>query len=55
MIEGVAIKALVTHADERGFFSEITKVTDDFFTVGFGQLSHSLVYPGVIKAWYAYL
>lgn len=54
MIEGVAIKELVTHADERGFFREVIRVTDEFFGAGFGQLSHSLVYPGVIKAWHAH-
>jgi dTDP-4-dehydrorhamnose 3,5-epimerase len=54
MIEGVIIKELVTHADKRGFFREIIRVTDDFFAEGFGQLSHSLVHPGVIKAWHAH-
>jgi dTDP-4-dehydrorhamnose 3,5-epimerase len=54
MIEGVIIKELVTHADERGFFREIIRLTDDFFAEGFGQLSHSLVYPGVVKAWHAH-
>jgi dTDP-4-dehydrorhamnose 3,5-epimerase len=54
MIEGVFIKQLVTHADDRGFFREIIRVTDGSFAAGFGQLSHSLVYPGVIKAWHAH-
>lgn len=54
MIQGVIIKQLVTHADERGFFREIIRVTDGFFKEGFGQLSHSLVFPGVIKAWHAH-
>ena len=54
MIEGVVLKDLVTHCDERGFFREIIRVTDDFFAAGFGQLSHSLVYPGIIKAWHAH-
>jgi dTDP-4-dehydrorhamnose 3,5-epimerase len=54
MIADVIIKHLVTHLDERGFFREIIRVTDDFFREGFGQLSHSLVYPGVIKAWHAH-
>jgi dTDP-4-dehydrorhamnose 3,5-epimerase len=54
MIEGVFIKELVTHADERGFFREIIRVTDDLFAASFGQLSHSLVYPGVTKAWHAH-
>lgn len=52
MIDGVVIRDLVTHIDERGFFREIIRVTDDFFAEGFGQWSHSLMYPGVIKAWH---
>jgi dTDP-4-dehydrorhamnose 3,5-epimerase len=54
MIDGVIHKHLITHVDERGFFRELIRVTDDFFSIGFGQLSHSLVYPGVIKAWHAH-
>ena len=52
MIEGVVVKDLVTHTDERGFFREIIRVTDDFFQEGFGQLSVSIMYQGVIKAWH---
>jgi len=52
MIEGVFLKDLITHSDERGFFREVIRVTDDFFKEGFGQLSHSLVYAGVVKAWH---
>lgn len=54
MIEGVVLKELVTHADERGYFREIIRVTDPFFADGFGQLSHSCVKAGVIKAWHAH-
>jgi dTDP-4-dehydrorhamnose 3,5-epimerase len=54
MIDGVVIKELVTHNDERGFFREIIRVTDEFFAAGFGQMSHSLVYPGVVKAWHSH-
>ena len=54
MIEDVAIKELVTHTDNRGFFREIIRANDDFFYAGFGQLSHSLVYSGIIKAWHAH-
>jgi dTDP-4-dehydrorhamnose 3,5-epimerase len=43
---------LITHTDERGFFREIIRSNDDFFKEGFGQMSHSLVYTGVIKAWH---
>lgn len=52
MIDGVVLKELVTHTDERGFFREIIRVTDDFFPEGFGQWSHSLMYQGVAKAWH---
>ncbi|MBI2060500.1 MAG: dTDP-4-dehydrorhamnose 3,5-epimerase family protein [Nitrospirae bacterium] len=52
MIEGVAVKELVTHADERGFFREMIRVTDDFFREGFGQWSVSQMHTGVIKAWH---
>lgn len=52
MIDGVVLKELITHTDERGFFREIIRVTDDFFKEGFGQWSHSLMYPGVVKAWH---
>ena len=53
-IEGVSVKKLITHADKRGFFREILRETDDLFSEGFGQLSHSLVYSGVVKAWHAH-
>ncbi|KAA3660006.1 MAG: hypothetical protein DWQ10_07605 [Calditrichaeota bacterium] len=52
MIQDVVIKDLVTYPDERGFFREIIRVTDDFFGEGFGQFSHSQMYPGIIKAWH---
>jgi dTDP-4-dehydrorhamnose 3,5-epimerase len=54
MIEGVVFKDLVTHNDERGFFREVIRSTDEFFGAGFGQLSHSLVNTGVLKAWHAH-
>lgn len=53
-IEGVSIMPLRTHTDERGFFREIARATDSAFTGGFGQLSHSEVLPGVLKAWHAH-
>jgi dTDP-4-dehydrorhamnose 3,5-epimerase len=52
MIDGVMFKELTTHGDERGFFREIIRVSDDFFGEGFGQWSHSLMFDGVIKAWH---
>lgn len=52
MIDGVVVKELITHCDERGFFREIIRVTDEFFAEGFGQWSHSLMYQGAAKAWH---
>jgi dTDP-4-dehydrorhamnose 3,5-epimerase len=54
MIDGVVIKELETHVDERGFFRELIRVTDGFFAEGFGQLSHALVHAGVAKAWHVH-
>ncbi|HRR55638.1 MAG TPA: dTDP-4-dehydrorhamnose 3,5-epimerase family protein [Acidobacteriota bacterium] len=52
MIDGVHLRDLITHRDERGFFRELIRVTDGFFSEGFGQWSHSLMYSGVVKAWH---
>jgi dTDP-4-dehydrorhamnose 3,5-epimerase len=52
MIDGIEIKDLVTRPDDRGFFREIIRITDDFFADGFGQWSHSMMFNGVIKAWH---
>ncbi len=52
MIDGVKIKELTRHPDERGYFEEIIRKTDDFFSEGFGQASHSFMYEGVVKAWH---
>jgi dTDP-4-dehydrorhamnose 3,5-epimerase len=52
LIEGVMIKELVRHKDDRGFFEELIRKTDDFFKEGFGQLAHSFMHKGVIKAWH---
>ena len=52
MIRGVEFKELVSHSDDRGFFREMIRNTDGVFKAGFGQVSHSLVYQGVIKAWH---
>ncbi len=52
MIQDVILKELVTYPDERGFFRELIRVTDPFFSEGFGQFSHSLMFSGVVKAWH---
>ncbi len=52
MIDGVEIKELATHSDERGFFREVIRRTDGFFKEGFGQWSHTKTYAGAAKAWH---
>lgn len=54
MIEGVQVKNLVTHADDRGYFREIIR-DDEKLLERFGQSSVTVTYPGVIKAfhWHA--
>jgi dTDP-4-dehydrorhamnose 3,5-epimerase len=52
MIQGVELKPLTTHSDERGFFRELIRVNDPIFAEGFGQWSHTLTYQGAAKAWH---
>src|SRR4051794_18344565 len=52
MIDGVMLKELTSHPDERGFFRELIRHNDNFFAEGFAQLSHSLMHPGTAKAWH---
>ena len=54
MIEGVVIKGLKTHEDERGFFREIFRFSEEYNDLSVGQLSHSLVNEGVIKGWHGH-
>ena len=51
MIDGVKIKKLQRHADERGCLTEILRRDDEIF-VEFGQIYASVNYPGVIRAWH---
>jgi len=52
MIDGVEIKELNVFTDERGIFSEIIRGSDSFFRDSFGQLSYSMSFDGVAKAWH---
>ena len=54
MIEGVRLKPLVTHADERGFFREIVRNSEEIVVEGWAQVSHSLMHPGVAKGWHVH-
>ena len=51
MIQGVEIKQLTSHADERGYLMELLRSDDPIFTK-FGQCYVSLNYPGVVRAWH---
>lgn len=53
MIAGVILKELKSHRDDRGFFREIIRFTDPFFTgERFAQWSHSKMQHNVVKAWH---
>jgi dTDP-4-dehydrorhamnose 3,5-epimerase len=54
MIEGVESKSLVTHSDERGFFREIVRDSEGIVREGWAQVSHSLMFTGVAKAWHVH-
>ncbi len=53
VIPGVSFNKIETHADGRGFFREILRRGDDDSTA-IGQVSHSLVYAGIVKAWHGH-
>ena len=55
MIDGVKIIKLDTHEDERGFFREIFRFSEQFAGFPVGQLSHSQVKEGVMKAWHGHV
>ena len=51
MIDGVCVKPLKTHCDERGRLMEILRSDDKLFDK-FGQVYATSAYPGVVKAWH---
>lgn len=53
MIEGVRVKKLTRHVDDRGYVMEILRDDDELF-IKFGQVYISTCYPGVVKAWHAH-
>jgi dTDP-4-dehydrorhamnose 3,5-epimerase len=55
MIDGVLIKPLKRHADERGFLMEMLRADDEEFFERYQQSYISLNYPGVIRAWHYHL
>ena len=51
MINGVKLKQITKHCDDRGFFAELVRNDEDLLSQ-FGQWSLSKSYPGVIKAFH---
>ncbi len=51
-IAGVNFKAIQSFADDRGFFRELIRSSDPFFSAGFGQWSHSRMCRDTVKAWH---
>jgi dTDP-4-dehydrorhamnose 3,5-epimerase len=51
MIDGVQVKKLTVHPDERGRLMEILRNDDPMFQQ-FGQVYLTTAYPGVVKAWH---
>ena len=54
MIDGVELKPLLTHPDERGFVREIARNNEEIMRGGWAQISHSLMHAGVAKAWHVH-
>ncbi len=52
MIEGVKVKKINKHCDDRGFFAELVRDDEPDLLSKFGQASWSMSYPGVIKAFH---
>lgn len=57
MIDGILIKNIEKHVDERGFFVELLRTdwSDLFDFEKLVQLNLSYSYPGVIRAWHRHL
>lgn len=51
MIQGVAIKKVIKHTDERGFFAELIKAGEETFHEVL-QASYSETKPGIIKGFH---
>ena len=57
-IVGANLIQLTSHGDQRGFFREVVRCDNDWFSsegldwLPFGQWSHSKMTQGVVKAWH---
>jgi dTDP-4-dehydrorhamnose 3,5-epimerase len=53
MIDGVIVKKLTRHVDERGYLMEILRSDEELFQQ-FGQAYVSACFPGIVKAWHCH-
>lgn len=51
-IDGVKVRKLSVHCDERGRLMEILRADDQEMNTKFGQVYMTTAYPGVTKAWH---
>jgi dTDP-4-dehydrorhamnose 3,5-epimerase len=51
MIDGVEVKKLIVHNDERGRLAELLRADDKIF-IKFGQVYMTTAYPGAVKGWH---
>ena len=54
VIEGISLTSLKKYADDRGFFREIIRIPELEESIKVQQISHSEVFPGVLKAWHGH-
>lgn len=53
MINGVLVRPLTWHSDQRGSLAELVRADDpELMIVPFGQVYVTTLYPGVVKAWH---
>jgi dTDP-4-dehydrorhamnose 3,5-epimerase len=52
LIDGVKVRRLSVHCDERGRLMEILRCDDPEMDIKFGQVYTTTAYPGVTKAWH---
>lgn len=53
MIDGVLVRPLQWHSDQRGSLAELVRADDpEMMVVPFGQAYVTTLYPGVVKAWH---
>jgi len=57
MLDGILIKPLERHIDDRGFFTELMRLDwkEILGDENFVQVNFSMSYPGIIRAWHRHL